>query len=666
MKKLIVALIALFPALAFAEPIRLRGSLDVKQRSLVEDAAMFRLRNMAGTIVFEIDDTGAVTIGSITVPSGTFDTVITDVIREKTAGGNEFVFQDAASTAFLSFTFASPLTTIAPTGALVINAPTTFEARASTDAFLEADNGSGNAAMHVTATGANGNAFVAVAEDGDSSSVTITANDTLGVVGSVTVADDEINVQIGGVDKFTVVTTGARVPDILFTDDIRAFTANGSIAIVSTETGGTGVRLEANPGAGGSLLQVTSTGASGNAQVNVLEDGDGSSLSISANGTGGETSSVTVQGPNGDGIRHDTWLGGFHVFSENNVEKARLAEDRWLVGTSSPIFQSGGTVAPLIQSAYTTAEAGFVAAEFSADAVAPRFMFLKSRGVTIGAHAAVVDEDILGTHAWEGSDGTAYQRTADILGIADGTISAGDVPGRLDFRTQPEGVGNPLATRLRIHAIGNILAGDVATIGTAAGAFHIAGIADDQTLIVQGFAGQTAPLQEWQNSAGTFQSLIEADGTLRFAANAQEITVDDGTLNVGSNISLSGFFQSTVATGTAPLVIASTTTVANLSSEFANGVKEIPGSVAADEFGATGGLTVEVGGTTVTVTGATTGDPCSIGIPSGATMDSTYFCKVTASNTATLYRSCANGETAGVANACANDGSLTWKVTIHH
>jgi len=127
-----------------------------------------------------------------------------------------------------------------------------------------------------------------------------------------------------------------------------------------------------------------------------------------------------------------------------------------------------------------------------------------------------------------------------------------------------------------------------------------------------------------------------------------------------------GQITNTVSTGTAPLVVASTTTVANLSAEFANGSKILTGSATADMFGATGGNTVAAGGTTITVTGASAGDPCSLGTPAGATADSTYTCTVTAANVVTVYRNCANGEAAGVANACADDGSLTWKAAVTH
>ena len=86
--------------------------------------------------------------------------------------------------------------------------------------------------------------------------------------------------------------------------------------------------------------------------------------------------------------------------------------------------------------------------------------------------------------------------------------------------------------------------------------------------------------------------------------------------------------------------------------------------VTADEFGATAGGTVAVGASTITVTGASAGDPRSLGVPSEATKDSTYSCAVTGTDTVTVYRNCAAGETAGVANACANDGSLTWKASV--
>lgn len=53
-------------------------------------------------------------------------------------------------------------------------------------------------------------------------------------------------------------------------------------------------------------------------------------------------------------------------------------------------------------------------------------------------------------------------------------------------------------------------------------------------LKTKGFAGQTANLQEWQNSAGTIIAKVDKDG--KFTAVALVGTTIDGALNTHSNI----------------------------------------------------------------------------------------------------------------------------------
>lgn len=61
--------------------------------------------------------------------------------------------------------------------------------------------------------------------------------------------------------------------------------------------------------------------------------------------------------------------------------------------------------------------------------------FNKSASGTLGAHGAVASGDTLGFFVFRGSDGTNYQRAAEVLGEVDGTVSSGVVPGRIRFRT---------------------------------------------------------------------------------------------------------------------------------------------------------------------------------------------------------------------------------------
>jgi hypothetical protein len=76
----------------------------------------------------------------------------------------------------------------------------------------------------------------------------------------------------------------------------------------------------------------------------------------------------------------------------------------------------------------------------------------KSGSGTIGTHAAVVSGETLGFVVFRGSDGTAFQRAAQINGEVDGTVSSGVVPGRILLRTAS--TSGVMAERLRIDSAG--------------------------------------------------------------------------------------------------------------------------------------------------------------------------------------------------------------------
>jgi hypothetical protein len=87
----------------------------------------------------------------------------------------------------------------------------------------------------------------------------------------------------------------------------------------------------------------------------------------------------------------------------------------------------------------------------------PDFLFLKSRGATIGASGIVADNDSLGTIHWQGDDGNGVSTAAQILCQVDGTPGDGDMPGRIIFRTTVNGAGSS-TERLRIDNAGHLIA----------------------------------------------------------------------------------------------------------------------------------------------------------------------------------------------------------------
>jgi len=78
----------------------------------------------------------------------------------------------------------------------------------------------------------------------------------------------------------------------------------------------------------------------------------------------------------------------------------------------------------------------------------------RSRG-TEASETAVVNGDVLGRLDFIGHDGTDYEVGAEIHAIADGVIGSNDLPTRLSLWTTPDGSATPLE-RMRITNSGNV------------------------------------------------------------------------------------------------------------------------------------------------------------------------------------------------------------------
>lgn len=92
---------------------------------------------------------------------------------------------------------------------------------------------------------------------------------------------------------------------------------------------------------------------------------------------------------------------------------------------------------------------------YSNDANSGLIHLFKSRGTTVGTETIVQSGDRLGRISFNGSDGVAPVRGAEIYSEVDGTPGSNDMPGRLIFATSPDGSGTPVE-RLRIDSVGNI------------------------------------------------------------------------------------------------------------------------------------------------------------------------------------------------------------------
>jgi len=85
----------------------------------------------------------------------------------------------------------------------------------------------------------------------------------------------------------------------------------------------------------------------------------------------------------------------------------------------------------------------------------PYHVLKRARG-TYSSPSIVSSGDQIGNILFQAHDGSAYQSAASIEAAVDGTPGASDMPGRLMFKTTPDGSATA-AERMRIDSSGNIL-----------------------------------------------------------------------------------------------------------------------------------------------------------------------------------------------------------------
>jgi len=119
-----------------------------------------------------------------------------------------------------------------------------------------------------------------------------------------------------------------------------------------------------------------------------------------------------------------------------------------------------------------TANRGIKNSQYSADAVGPAFTGLKSRGATVGTDTVVTADNALLSLAAYGYDTNSYALGGAIVFYVDGTPGDGDMPGRIQFKTVPDG-SESLSDRMVIKNDGTVGIGTTAPART----LHVAGTA---------------------------------------------------------------------------------------------------------------------------------------------------------------------------------------------
>jgi len=206
--------------------------------------------------------------------------------------------------------------------------------------------------------------------------------------------------------------------------------------------------------------------SSGNVtSINVTDVNVSNSAVISAN-TAGAALRITQTGTNANSI-------ALLVEDSANPDSSPFvidADGRIIDGFTAALNKyvdfNGSTVrTPQIQLQGASLSTAGLSATNWANANSPPAIYLaKSRSGTVGTQGSAgstLNGDVLGVIQFNGDDGTNFVAGAAILGFADGSTGANDMPGRLVFSTTPDGSPTP-TERMRIDSSGNI---NIATAG---------------------------------------------------------------------------------------------------------------------------------------------------------------------------------------------------------
>ena len=138
----------------------------------------------------------------------------------------------------------------------------------------------------------------------------------------------------------------------------------------------------------------------------------------------------------------------FFVDGGENVVCINTDSPRGIASTTSRQFQMEGT---------SGTSSSFSITRNQGSSGGPGIFFGKTRGSAFGDNTIVQDGDILGSIGFAAADGTdVAHQAASIAAEVDGTPGANDVPGRIVFKTTPDG-STTLNERMRINAQGDLL-----------------------------------------------------------------------------------------------------------------------------------------------------------------------------------------------------------------
>jgi hypothetical protein len=141
------------------------------------------------------------------------------------------------------------------------------------------------------------------------------------------------------------------------------------------------------------------------------------------------------------------------AFSEGGVESMRIDSSSVLLINTTSATNKYRLGQRLIVSNTSTDNSGISVCQYSTSGSHGIIDFNRSKSNTDGTQTAVASADALGVVVFRGSDGTSFNDGAFIRGEVDGTVSSGNVPGRIIFYTYNNGSGTE---KMRIDSSGRI------------------------------------------------------------------------------------------------------------------------------------------------------------------------------------------------------------------
>ena len=327
-------------------------------------------------------------------------------------------------------------------------------------------------------------------------------------------ADDTVSVETGGSQQLTIgsnvnIISGELViPDVIrhrndantkirFPDnDIISFETSGSERLRFDGNGrfllGSSSIVNLGGSSASSYLQLEGLGANSSSFSLINNEASDNSSVIRFGKTRGTSTGAVTTVANGDFLGRITFQGAdgtdlenntaqisavvngtvsgntiptditFATSSSNNSSRAErlriMSTGRLLIGDDTPRLFDGGNT-PLVQISDNTSGrwARIASATYIDSTIGGGIILAHSRNSTVGSHTILANGDKLGSVFFEGSDGSNFQRGAQIQAYVDGPVGINSMPGRIEFGTSADGASSP-TTNLVIDSHSRLIA----------------------------------------------------------------------------------------------------------------------------------------------------------------------------------------------------------------